>query len=61
MTRFQSRRSERFPMTVRWVTLCLALTWLVGCQSMMKGKTKAKDPFAEDKFSCGEPHTARSR
>ena len=61
MLGFQSSRSERFRTTIRWMTLCVALTWLVGCQSMMKGKAKAKDPFAEDKFSCGEPHTARTR
>ena len=61
MIRFQSSRSKRFHTTFRWMTLCVALTWLVGCQSMMKGKAKAIDPFAEDKFSCGEPHTARTR
>ena len=60
MTRFQSRRSELFHKNVRWMTLCVALILLVGCQSMMKGKTKAKDPFAQDKFSCGEPHLGRT-
>ena len=61
MTRFQSKRSALFRATFRWMTICVALTLFVGCQSMMKGKTKAKDPFADDKFSCGEPHTTRTR
>ena len=45
---------------LRWMVLSLVLTSFVGCQSLMKGKSKAKDPFAQDKFSCGEPLPGRS-
>ena len=60
MIRFQSRRSELYFRTIRWMTLCVALMLLVGCQSMMKGKSKAKAPSAQDKFSCGESHFGRA-
>jgi hypothetical protein len=40
-------------MGAKWLLLCLAFVWLVGCMGL--GKTKsARDPFASTKFSCGE-------
>ena len=42
-------------MTLQGMTLCLVVTSLMGCQSMMNGKSKAKDSYSHDKFSCGEP------
>jgi hypothetical protein len=54
-------RAAQFRMTFRWVTLCLMLISLVGCQSMVKGKSKAKAPLSQDKFSCGEPLPGRQR
>jgi hypothetical protein len=50
----------RFGKNLRWLTLCLGLSWLVGCQAMMKTKNKNKDPFAQDKFSCGEALPGRN-
>jgi hypothetical protein len=40
----------------RALTLCLALSWLVGCTAMMKTK---KPKIAQDKFSCGDPIPGR--
>lgn len=61
MTRQQPRRIAHFLRAQRWIPLCLVLVCLVGCQSMSGGKSKQKDPFAEDKFSCGELHSSKVR
>ena len=57
---FMMRYSRRpqFPIALLWATLCLTFISLVGCQAMM-GKSKAKTPNYQDKFSCGEPLPGR--
>ena len=50
----KSFRAPKFHSMIRWTTVTLAILCLVGCQAMMKGKSRTKDPFAQDKFSCGE-------
>lgn len=39
---------------LKWLSLGLVLTWMVGCQSVIKSK-KGKDAFSDGKFSCGDP------
>ena len=61
MMRAQTQWTVNFRQVRRWFPICLLLVSLVGCQSMTGKKSAQKDPFAEDKFSCGEPHSTRAR
>lgn len=47
------RSSSPAKIGVKWLLLSLAFVWLVGCIGP-GAKSKARDPFAEGKYSCGE-------
>lgn len=49
-----TRRGTLAQSSVRWLLLSLAFVWLVGCVGLSAKNKKARDPFAEHKFSCGE-------
>lgn len=49
-----TRRGSLAQSSVRWLLLSLAFVWLVGCVGLSSKNKKARDPFAEHKFSCGE-------
>ena len=43
----------RLPKRVCWVAICVAFTWIAGCQSFLQSK-KNKEQISREKFSCGE-------
>lgn len=47
-------RGSRTKSSMKWLLLSLAFVWLVGCVGLSAKNKKARDPFAEHKFSCGE-------
>lgn len=50
-----SQRWIHVSLRARWLLLAVTLVWLVGCAHPLMGKKKAaRDPFAAEKFSCGE-------
>jgi hypothetical protein len=58
----QRSHSTQFNIVLKSTILCLALTWIVGCQSMITArKAKQKEMLAKEQFSCGEPLPGKIR
>lgn len=51
---FTSNRTSPTRIGVKWLLLSLAFVWLVGCAGLGSKKQAARDPFADQRFSCGE-------
>jgi hypothetical protein len=49
-----NRSPLRVKTGAKWLLLCLGFVWLVGCTSVIPKTKKGMDPFAQQKFSCGE-------
>jgi hypothetical protein len=48
------RRPSPAKTGAKWLLLCLAFVWLVGCVGLTGKGKKPRDPFADHKFKCGE-------